>query len=108
MEDYSQSFKIILHAGNSKSKSREALSLSKKNMFQDCQKLLDVAREELNLSHQLQTELIQEEIKNDNNVLNMLMVHAQDHISSAETILELAEEMIVLRTELYQIRSQTK
>ena len=104
MNDYSASFKIILHAGNSKSKAREAIKLGRNKEFEQAELLLKQARLELNQAHQMQTEIIQDEIKEAYTSINMLMVHAQDHVSSAEVVLDMALEMNEIRKELSLIK----
>ena len=42
----------------------------------------------------MQTELIQAEIRGEKTPLNLLMVHAQDHLMCALVVIDLAQEFI--------------
>ena len=47
-------------------------------------------------AHHAQTELIQAEIRGEKAPLNLLMVHAQDHLMTALVVIDLAQEFIDL------------
>ena len=48
----------------------------------------------MNEAHHSQTELIQAEIRGEKAPLNLLMVHAQDHLMTALVVIDLAQEFI--------------
>lgn len=106
MERYSVSFKLILHAGNSKSKSAQSIAMSKQRKFKEAEILIEDAKEELMIAHNEQTKLITSELKNEGVNLNMLLVHAQDHISGAGIYIYMAEEVLDLRKEIFYIRKE--
>ena len=58
--------------------------------------LLQNAKETVNEAHHAQTELIQAEIRGEKAPLNLLMVHAQDHLMTALVVIDLAQEFIDL------------
>ncbi|MBF0442789.1 MAG: PTS lactose/cellobiose transporter subunit IIA, partial [Oligoflexales bacterium] len=57
---------------------------------------LDEVKKELAEAHKIQTYLIQREAKGEKHEINILLVHAQDHLMSAILSRDLAEEMIAL------------
>ena len=57
---------------------------------------LQNAKETVNEAHHAQTELIQAEIRGEKAPLNLLMVHAQDHLMTALVVIDLAQEFVDL------------
>ncbi|WP_088013218.1 PTS lactose/cellobiose transporter subunit IIA [Gottfriedia acidiceleris] len=90
------SFQIILHGGNARSLSLEAIRFAKNGKMEEALESLKQAKEELGLAHQIQTTLIQDEAADNKTEINLLLVHAQDHLMNAITVRELAEEFISL------------
>ncbi|WP_223587960.1 PTS lactose/cellobiose transporter subunit IIA [Neobacillus bataviensis] len=91
-------FQIILHGGNGRSASMEAIQAAKQGEFEQAEGKLTEAENALNEAHHIQTSLIQREIRGEKTEISLLMVHAQDHLMNAITVKDLAAEMV----ELYQ------
>ena len=89
-------FTIIANAGNTKGLIYEAIELAKIGHIEEAIKKLEESDEFLNKAHQIQTEIITNEINGDHMDVTMLFVHAQDHISSAIELRSLAEVIIDL------------
>ena len=106
MDRYSPSFKLILYAGNSKNKSIKSLDYSKQRKFEEASALIEEAKEELILAHEEQSSLMVKEATGKKVDMNMLLVHAQDHICVAEIYLSLAEEVLELRREFCDFRRE--
>ena len=70
---------LIVNAGSARSSAIEAIQ---------------TAKETVNEAHHAQTELIQAEIRGEKTPLNLLMVHAQDHLMCALVVIDLAQEFI--------------
>lgn len=87
-------FTIILHAGNARSSAMEAISFAKCFEFEEAQIKLVESKEELTLAHQEQTTLLQQDAAGEATVLSIILIHAQDHLMSAITVKDLANEMI--------------
>ena len=87
-------FQIILHAGNGRSSSMEAIAAAKQGNFAEAREKLKEAGEELNGAHHFQTSLIQREIRGEKTEISLLMIHAQDHLMNAITMKDLATEMV--------------
>ena len=85
---------IIMHSGEARSYSMEAITLAKTGNFNEARELIVKADEELGYAHNSQTSLIQGEAANDNIEFSLLLVHAQDHLMTTMTFKDLAVELI--------------
>jgi cellobiose PTS system EIIA component len=89
-------FQIILHGGNGKSSSMEAIAAAKEGKFAAANEKLKQAGEALNEAHHVQTQLIQNEVSGGKSEVSLLMVHAQDHLMNALTVRDLAAVIVDL------------
>ena len=87
-------FPIISLAGESKSLAYEALRLAKENKFEESDKKMQEADKLLVESHQYQTDLISKEANGESFVINLLFIHAQDHLMTAISEKNLIKEII--------------
>ena len=85
---------IVGNAGESRSLCFEALSLAKKGEFEEAEKKLREAREVFLKAHEVQTELITEEVEGNVPKIGLLMVHAQDHLMTSLLCIDLAQEFV--------------
>lgn len=99
------SFELILHAGNSKSSSMEAIELARQGEIEEADVKMNEAHEELVIAHKIQSKLLVKSTKVDNMQPNMLLVHAQDHLNAASTQLDLAKEIINLYEQVLEIKN---
>lgn len=90
------SFQLILHAGNAKSSAMEAISYAKKGDFENAHEKLDEANQELVKAHDIQTALLVKNAQGKTINIDILMVHAQDHLNHALTSIDFAAEIIDL------------
>ena len=86
--------KIILHAGDARSKSLLALKSVKQGDFEKARVLLEEARQSSVAAHKVQTELIQKEVSGETQTMTLLLVHAQDHLMTALSIRDVVLELI--------------
>lgn len=96
--------KLIMNGGDARSASMRAINAAEKNEFDEAEKLLANAKESLNKAHEVQTQLIREEVRNNNIKVTLLMVHAQDHVMNAMTVRDLAESIINSRKEIQLLK----
>lgn len=87
-------FNIILHAGESKNDSFQAMESGRHGNFEEAEELLKKAGEELNEAHQAQTDLLVSEAKGEKTDITAIFVHAQDHLSMAIFAKDMATEYI--------------
>ena len=85
---------IIMHSGEARNFSMEAIALAKANDFDKAKELLIKADEQLGYAQNSQTTLIQGEAVNDKIEFSLLLVHAQDHLMTTMTFKDLAVEII--------------
>lgn len=93
-ESYEVSFGLILNAGNSKSKSLMAIEAAREFNFIEAKKLVKEASGDLRLAHQMQTDMIQNEASGEKVSVDVVLVHAQDHLTMATLMLDQAKEFI--------------
>lgn len=93
---YETAFGLILAAGNSKSNSMMAIAAAREFRFEDAAQYIENAKDEMVAAHQIQTDLIHGEAQGTKCDLNIIMVHAQDHLSMALMTLDNASEMLKL------------
>lgn len=87
---------IIINAGNAKSDAISAIRAAKKFDFQLAEEKLKLAKDSELLAHNAQTKLISRESDGQKIELNLLIVHAQDHLMNCITFNDLAREIIDL------------
>lgn len=91
------SMEIILHAGNGRQIIQEAYDLARSCANWDViDKKLKSAKEELNIAHRNQTEVIQNTITNLNQQFNFLFIHAQDTLMTINSELLITENVLKL------------
>ena len=96
------SFQIIMNAGDARSTAMESLAEAKKGDIDKAKKLIKEARNQINNAHQYQTSLINAVANGEKNEINVLLIHSQDHLMNAMTVLDLAEEFIDLYDIVYE------
>lgn len=93
-------FELILHAGNARSKSMEAIYACREKRNDEATQLILEAKQDLISAHKCQTKMLFEEANGEKVEMNVLLVHALDHLSMATITCDLAEEFVVLRNEI--------
>ncbi|MEY8355538.1 PTS lactose/cellobiose transporter subunit IIA [Lachnospiraceae bacterium 54-53] len=86
--------KLVVSSGDARSTAIEALRAAKNGKFEYADKLMNEADQKILQSHKLQTEMIQDELNGRKVEISLLMVHAQDHLMNAMTVMDLCKEMI--------------
>jgi PTS system cellobiose-specific IIA component len=89
-------FEIISHGGNARAFAFDAIKAAEAGNIEEAEELLLKAQEELDIAHQTQTKLIQAEVNGEGLQMNLLMVHAQDHLMTAISEKTLIEHMVRL------------
>lgn len=95
-------FEIIAHGGNARAYAFDAIKAAQEGKLEEAEGLLNKAQEELDIAHNTQTKLIQAEINGENLQMNLLMVHAQDHLMTAISEKSLIEHMVGLYKVIYK------
>ena len=91
---------IIMHSGEARNYSINAISLAKSGNFEKAKELICLADEELGFAHNSQTSLIQGETTSENIQFSLLLVHSQDHLMTTMTFKDLAVEIIEIHEKM--------
>lgn len=94
--DYEVAFQIITFAGNAKSNAMLAIKAAREGDADDARRLLGEADTELHEAHRAQTSMLTNEARGNPVHVNIILVHAQDHLAGAMLLRELADEFITL------------
>lgn len=90
------SFNIIANSGDGRSFAFEALKSARLGDFEKSEELIKKSDESLNLAHKTQTELLCQEANGNKTDVDVLLIHAQDHLMTSILANELIKEMILL------------
>ncbi|MBZ5952676.1 PTS cellobiose transporter subunit IIA [Leuconostoc gelidum subsp. gasicomitatum] len=101
-------FEIILHSGNSRTNVHEAFSAMRLKNFKLSEQKLQGANTELLLAHKSQTKLLQTYAAGTKIDMEIILVHAQDHLMTTMTLREMAIEMQHLYKEVKQIEGSSQ
>ncbi|WP_213989687.1 PTS lactose/cellobiose transporter subunit IIA [Sodalis sp. dw_96] len=104
MDMESTVMELIIHAGEARSESMEALRAARNREWLKADALLAAASEAARRAHRIQTLLIGADQGMGKIPVNLIMVHAQDHLMNAMLCRELIEEIIALYREIDAIR----
>lgn len=97
-------FEIIVHSGNARAKIYEALESSRANKSQEeIDELLNEAKDEMTIAHNVQTKLITDEMNGESKV-NLLLIHAQDQFMTTMSEQALIEQLIVMQKEINELK----
>ena len=88
------SFQIIAAAGTARSSYIEALQAAKEGRYDEAQEIIKQGDEAFVEAHHIHAELIQKFAAGEDPGANILLIHAEDHVMSAEVFKLLAEELI--------------
>lgn len=103
-ENYAIAFQLIMNAGNSKSLSMMAMESAREFDFEQAEKYLKEAEDEMRTAHQSQIDMIQQEAQGNPVDVNIILVHAQDHLTMAM----MAKSQAVETVHLYKMIKELK
>lgn len=102
------SFGLIANAGEAKALAFDALTKAKEGKFDEAREIVNKSKVEMHKAHAFQTELITKEASGESVEINVLLIHAQDHLMNAMNFQQLAEEFIELYERLDKIEKSKK
>lgn len=103
-DKYAAAFELIMNAGNAKSSALMAIEAARDFDFEEAEKCLKEAEADMRKAHQAQFDMIQEEANGNPIEVNIILVHAQDHLTMAMMARDNAEEFI----NLYKVIKELK
>lgn len=95
-EKYEVAFELIMNAGNAKSLALMAVEAARDGDFEEAEEDLKKSAEEFHKAHQAQNDMMQGEANGIPVELNIILVHAQDHLTMATMAQDNAQEFINL------------
>ena len=87
-------FEIILHSGSARTTVHEAFADMREGHYDEAAEKLEAANTELLEAHHAQTNLLQEYASGTEIKIEIIMVHAQDHLMTSLTFIDLAKEVV--------------
>ena len=85
---------IIMAGGNAKAHAVEAITAAQKGDFTEAEKKLEEANQAIVDAHNTQTEMLTAEARGEHTPIDLYMVHAQDHLMTGITFVDLAKEIV--------------
>ncbi|HEM3588893.1 TPA: PTS cellobiose transporter subunit IIA [Streptococcus suis] len=89
-------FQIILHSGTARTEVHESFAAMRAGDYETASEKLETANTELVEAHHAQTKLLQDYASGIEIKIEIIMVHAQDHLMTTMTLREVALEMLEL------------
>ena len=90
------SFGIIANAGDARSYAFGALEAAKAGNFEEAEELLKKSNDAAVEAHHMQTELLVNEANGQKTPVDVLLVHAQEHLMTSMLAVELIKELITI------------
>ena len=106
MENLEVAMSLITKAGDSRGSCLEAIEFARDGRFDEARDLIKKAVDSMIEAHEIQTQLIRDEMAGNGKDISLLMVHAQDHLNLALITRDMAEEMIVLYERISRLKEK--
>ena len=103
---YELAFNIIVHAGESRSLSSEAMDAAENYDFEKAEELLQKANEEFLKCHEVQTDMLTREANGEENEINVILIHSQDHLTMATMAMDNARRWIKINKKLQELEEK--
>lgn len=103
---YELAFNIIVHAGESRSLSSEAMDAAENYDFDKAEELLEKANEEFLKCHEVQTDMLTREANGEKNEINVILIHSQDHLTMATIAMDNAKRWININKKLQKLEEK--
>jgi cellobiose-specific phosphotransferase system component IIA len=103
MDGIEKSMEIIAFGGEGKSLAMQAIQKARAGAFLEAEELLKQADEAIVKCHQQHSEILFYDAEHNDLQISMLLVHAADHLTSADIIREMAEEIVHMYKEIKNV-----
>lgn len=101
-------FRIIAAAGSARSSAMLAIRESREAHFDEAARLLAEADECLHEAHRAQTGLLVDQARGEGVALDLILVHAQDHLAGAMLVRDLADEFVDLNRRMAALQDRVR
>ncbi|MDY6019439.1 MAG: PTS lactose/cellobiose transporter subunit IIA [Anaerococcus sp.] len=105
-KDYELAFQIITYAGDAQSSAIESMRASEAYDFEKAQKLIDDANKSYVKCHDIQTEMFTNEANGKKTNVNIILVHAQDHLSMANIRIQEAKNLLNIYKKMQKLENK--
>ncbi len=99
--DESTVMELLIYAGQARSDAMEAIRASRQKLWDEAEQLMASSESACREAHKIQTALIGQDEGCGKIHVNLILVHAQDHLMTAMLCQDLAKEIISLRKEVF-------
>lgn len=99
-------FTIILYSGNARTTVHESFKDMRESKYEEAREKLESSNDSLVEAHKVQTDLLKKYANGININMEIIMVHAQDHLMTTMTLREVALEMLVLYEKVGEINEK--
>ena len=99
---------ILSHSGMAKSLYLEAVNCAGEGKFEEARAKLDEGKQTFLNGHKAHADILTEFAKNPDVNVDLLMVHAEDQMASAELMQQMAYQMIVMYERIYNLKADGK
>lgn len=100
------SFGLIASAGQARSLAFEALKAAERGEFDQARDYLAQSEEVGLQAHHVQTDLLTQEAQGNHLPVDVLLIHAQDHLMTSILARELIADLVKVREQLAQVETQ--
>lgn len=100
---------LISNSGGARSAAIEAIRKAREGDFERTDELLKESAEALKAAHAIHFKMLRDDMAGKSRLeFSVLLTHAQDHLMSAQTVLELSRELIELRREAPEYQTERR
>jgi len=101
-------FSLITNSGAARSYAFEALDEAMSGKYDEAVDLIQKSKVEISNAHKIQTNLIQNEAAGNKTEVNLLLVHAQDHLMTSILAKDLIEKMILMQKIIGKLQEEVE
>ena len=106
MDSLETAMGLIAGAGDSRGYCMEAIDLAREGEFDNAREAVKNAVGAMIETHEIQTQLIRDEMEGNGGAVTLLMAHAQDHLNLALVMRDVAEEIIKIYERISQLENK--
>ncbi len=92
-------FEIVAYSGDARSTLLALLKEMRNGNFDNVEEKLKEADENINLAHQSQTKILQQEASGEDMEMGFIFIHGQDHLMTTILLRDIIEDFVVLYQE---------
>jgi len=105
-ENPSEVIELIMNATHSRSASRQAMADARVGKRAEADEALAEAKTALQGAQDVHNKLLSKEARGEGPDFSILLVHAENHLANAETMIDIATEFMAMGQELNDLKKQ--